>query len=201
MTQKKDDKTKMKENKETKMDSKDKKVIEELENKLNQTMDQYDDLKSTLQNVQAEFENYKKRQDRDHEARVQMSSADIILKILPIVDDFEHSLNNLKKSLENVDESETEIKADAKSSDDKNLKTHEDIIKGFELIYGNLLSVLKKEGLEEINPVGERFDPYLHEAVMQVESDKEPMTVLEVWQKGYRLKDRIIRYAKVKVAK
>lgn len=133
-----------------------------------------DELKNTLQFVQAEFENYKKRQDRDHEARIKLSAADIIIKILPIIDDFEHALCNA------YDNQHT--------------------LEGFQMIYNNLMTLLKKEGLEEINPHGEKFDPYLHEAVQKDKSDKESMTILAVLQKGYKLNGRVIRHAKVKVA-
>ncbi len=140
-----------------------------------------EEMKKTTQFVQAEFENYKKRQDRDYSDKIEMSTYDIISKLLPVLDDFEHSIANLKNS----------------SQDSEN---NESVLSGFQMIFDNFFNVLKKEGLEEVNPEGEKFDPYLHEALMQEKSDKEAMTILQVLQKGYKLKGKIVRHAKVKVA-
>ncbi|MFP4401480.1 MAG: nucleotide exchange factor GrpE [Candidatus Woesearchaeota archaeon] len=165
-------------NKEKDKEKQPEKEVGSLKQELENSLKNADDLKSTLQYVQAEFENYKKRQDRDMQERVRLSSADIIMKLFPILDDFESSLKNLKSTSDN-----------------------DELIKGFQIIYNNLLTVLKKEGLEEVNPENEKFDPYMHEALMQEKSDKEPMTVLAVLQKGYKLNGRILRHAKVKIAK
>ncbi len=74
--------------------------------------------------------------------------------------------------------------------------------RGVEMVHGQLVEILKRAGLVEINPVGEEFDPLHHEAVMQVSSDDhEDNTVVEVIQKGYRLKGKLLRPAAVKVSK
>lgn len=183
--------------------------IKKLREELTSSLNNADELKKTLQFVQAEFENYKKRQERYYQDKLKTVSADIILKILPIIDDFEHSLKNLRSSCltgsyvsgdsektATSERPEDEIPEDDRLEDNKDLG----ILRGFQMIYKNLLVVLKKEGLEEIYPLGDQFDPYLHEAVMQEKSDNESGTVLEVLQKGYKLNGRVIRYARVKVA-
>jgi molecular chaperone GrpE len=161
-------------------------IIDDLKNKNTE-------LTQTVQYVQAEFENYKKRQERDYELKIKLASNDIIAKLIPILDDFDHSIAHMKKVIEN----ETCLVEDIpKANNDI-----QNMINGFEMIKSNLLKTLQKEGLQEINPINEKFDPYTHEAVMQQESDKESMTILEVFQKGYKLNEKIIRHAKVKVAK
>jgi molecular chaperone GrpE len=74
------------------------------------------------------------------------------------------------------------------------------ILQGMDMVYRQLVEALKKEGVEAIESVGQPFDPHLHQAVMQVEdSSFEANTVIEEFQKGYKLKDRIIRPSMVKV--
>ncbi len=154
--------------------------LEQLKKDLSDEVVAREDLKKTLQFVQADFENFKKRQERDFSEKIKLSAYDIISKVLPTLDDFEHSIANLQNN-----------------SSDNN-----DFIEGLSLIYSNLLGTLKKEGLEEINPLNESFDPFLHEALMQEERDGvESSIVLDVLQKGYKLNGKIIRHAKVKISK
>jgi molecular chaperone GrpE len=164
---------------------KESKEILSLKDALKKAEDSASDLKKTTQFVQAEFENYKKRQERDFSEKVRLASYDIITKLLPVIDDFEHSLANLENSC---------------VTDPNNKDHNENVAKGLQMVFDNFFGVLKKEGLQEIDPLGEKFDPYLHEAVMQEKSDKEPMTIIQVLQKGYKLHDRIIRHARVKVS-
>ncbi|MDI6799811.1 MAG: nucleotide exchange factor GrpE [Actinomycetota bacterium] len=132
-----------------------------------------------LQRLKAEFENYKKRVERDQAAFFEMASKDIVLKVLPTLDNLERAL--------------------AASNDSSDLDSFK---KGIELVMAQLAETLKKEGLSVIDPVGEKFDPLHHEAFMQVESDEyEEGSVVEVFQKGYALGGRVIRPAVVKVAK
>ncbi len=128
-----------------------------------------------LQRTQAEFENYRKRVDRDKQAFCEASNKDLILKILPILDNFDLAL--------------------------KNIKEKNQFVEGMELIYSQLLSILENEGIRQIETVGKKFDPYLHEALMQERSEEEENTVIEEFQKGYYLKDKVIRHSKVKVSK
>jgi molecular chaperone GrpE len=130
------------------------------------------DYKDTLQRLQAEFENYKKRTDKEKQMVCEYSNRDLITKMLPVLDSFELALKN--------------------TSDLKKFK------EGVELIYAELYSLLKAEGLRPIEAVGKKLDPYIHEAVMKEDSDKDDI-VLEDFQKGYMLKDSVIRHSKVKI--
>ncbi len=130
------------------------------------------ELTETLQRLQAEYENYRKRKEVEVEKHKQNANIDLIKRLLPVLDSFELALSN-------------------KST--KNLK------QGLELIYSQFLSVLEDEGLEEIN--AEKFDPYLHEALLVEASDKPEGTIIEVFQKGYKIRGTVLRPAKVKVAK
>jgi molecular chaperone GrpE len=133
------------------------------------------DLTDTLQRLQAEFENYKKRVEKEACAFRNHAIADLITKMLPVLDNFELALS----------------KADKKDA----------FYKGVELIYAQLLEMLEHEGLKIIPCLGEKFDPYKHEALLAEQCDKEPNTVTEELQKGYVLNERILRHSKVKVAK
>jgi molecular chaperone GrpE len=136
------------------------------------------DLLKTVQMLQAEFENYKKRVDRDRQSHADMSNKSLILNILPVIDNFEMAL---------------------KSEEHK--QANQDFLKGIELIYAQLLDVLKKEGLQAIESLHVPFNPHKHECLMQEDSDKESGTIIEEFQKGYMLKEIVIRPAKVKIAK
>lgn len=140
------------------------------------------ELLKTAQYVQAEFQNYKNRVERDRTEHSQYANKDLVVNILPVLDNFELAIKsaNEHKKEKNIDE---------------------EFLKGTELIYSQLLDILKKEGLEQIDTFNEAFNPYKHECLMQGESEKEPNTIIEEFQKGYVLKDKVIRHAKVKVAK
>ena len=132
------------------------------------------ELKETLQRLQAEFENYRKRTEEDKSKFVSIANKEIIQKIIPILDNLELALS---------------------SSNEKN-----EFRKGIELIYSQIKEILQNEGVTTINTTG-KFDPKLHEALIAEQSEKEPGTILEELQKGYIIKDTIIRHAKVKIAK
>lgn len=131
------------------------------------------ELTDTLQRLQAEFENYKKRQDKENKNYVEYAEEKLLTKILPVMDSFEISLKN--------------------TSDPEKFK------KGVELIFAQLSSVLKESGLKKIEAQGQ-FDPYLHEVLM-TEKGEEEGKILEELQIGYKLKDKVIRHTKVKVSK
>ncbi len=133
------------------------------------------ELKETLQRVQAEFENYRKRVEKEKEQFAVTASSIIIKQILPVVDNFEAALKNKPDSQE--------------------------FAKGIEMIYAQLFSVLENAGLKIIDAEGKMFDPYLHEALMQEESDKDDGVVIEEFQKGYTLGNSVIRHSKVKVSR
>lgn len=130
-----------------------------------------------LLRTQAEFENYKKRTEKELTEFKIYANAQLIKDLLQIVDDFQNALST-----------------DEKGSDDN-------YIKGFELIFKNFYGMLEKEGLCVINPSKEKFDPWEHEAVEIVPDDEYPEhTVLCVIQPGYKFRDKILRPAKVRVS-
>lgn len=150
-------------------------TVETLQEELQKLKAQFDD---ALLREKAELENFKKRMRTDQETTLKYASQSLIVNILPILD-------GLDKALEHVDNQSEEVKT---------------FVKGFEMIYQLLLQTLRSEGLEEIESVGKTFDPYLHQAIAQVETDEyEDNIITEVMQKGYKLKDRVIRPAMVKV--
>lgn len=148
---------------------------EELRNKIKGMQVKEKELVETLQRLQAEFENYRKRVEKEKAEFYVYAKADFIKKILPFVDTFEIALKNKDKS--------------------------DDFIKGMELMYAELVSLLRKEGLKPIVSLGKKLDPNLHDVLMTEKSGKEDGTILEEFQRGYMLNDKILRHSKVKVAK
>lgn len=131
--------------------------------------------KDLLLRTAAEFDNYKKRTERERIMTAEYAKASVIKTLLPVFD--------------NVD------RADACDKDSA------DYAKGVELIVKQLKETVKNLGITEIGAVGDTFDPSLHEAVMHVEDEETgENTVVEVFQKGYRIGDTVIRAAMVKVA-
>jgi molecular chaperone GrpE len=134
------------------------------------------DLQDRLLRRQAEFENFRRRVDRDRSDFLQYAGMEIVRDILPILDDFERALK--------VEGGDSEYR------------------KGIELIYSRLLDTLKRMGLEPIEtPAGENFDPNVHQAVVRFETDEAPdNTILEGFQRGYNFKGKLLRPAMVRVA-
>lgn len=126
--------------------------------------------------VQAEFENYKKRAERERAEYTEQANARLILNLLPVLDNFERALN-------------------VENSDMNSFK------KGLTMIFSQLKSVLETEGLSAIEAVGKEFDPYYHEAVLTAVGDYEEDIILEEYEKGYLFKTRVLRPSKVKVGK
>lgn len=148
----------------------------DLEKKLETKTQEAADYLETLQMLKADFENYKKRMMKEQANFAQMANEGLIVKVLPVLDNFERALYLSEE-----------------------LKEHQNIFKGFEMIYGELLEVLEKEGVKEVSISGE-FNPSIHEAVMQVdEKGFSENQVVDVLRKGYMYKDRLIRPAMVKV--
>jgi molecular chaperone GrpE len=126
----------------------------------------------------ADFENFRRRTRQEMEAAEKYRAQSLVSDLLPALDNFERALK---------------IEADNEQA--------KSILQGMEMVYRSVLDALKKEGVEAIEAVGKPFDPHLHQAVMQIEdSNYEPNTVVEEFQKGYKLKDRVIRPAMVKVS-
>ncbi|MCK4444230.1 MAG: nucleotide exchange factor GrpE [Thermoplasmata archaeon] len=134
-----------------------------------------EDLLKRLKYLQAEFENYKKRTAKEMEAFAEYSNQRFISMILPIVDD-------LKKASSTI-----------KDEEDAN---------GVKMIYDNLKETLRNEGLEEVGEVGDDFDPFRHECVSQVKNDElDNNKIMEVVQKGYVYRSKVLRPSKVIVVK
>ncbi|MEE9152198.1 MAG: nucleotide exchange factor GrpE [Thermoplasmata archaeon] len=130
-----------------------------------------------LLRTQAEFENYKKRTEKESNEFKIYANAQLVKDLLGVIDDFQNALSS-----------------EIKGSDEK-------FMEGIELIFENFYGMLEKEGLSMINPVNEKFDPWKHEVVEMVPTYEHPEhTVLGVVQPGYKFKDKILRPAKVRVS-
>ncbi len=124
--------------------------------------------------LMAEYDNYRKRTQKEKETLYPEAVASTVRAFLPVVDNFERALGA--------------------QTEDENYK------KGIEMTYQNLMDILKKLGAEPFGEVGDAFDPNIHSGVMSVEDDSLPSeTVAEVFQKGYKIGDRVLRVAMVKV--
>jgi molecular chaperone GrpE len=136
-----------------------------------------DELRQTLLRRQADFENYKRRIEKERSEDSKRSTARVIEALIPIIDGFENALAVHR---------ETE---------------YENYRKGFELIYKQLLGNITKLGAERLDPVGQSFDPHLHQALDRAESlDHVDGTILQVFQPGYLFHGRVLRPAMVRVA-
>ena len=134
-----------------------------------------DELLDTLQRVQAEFDNYRKRAARDQESLVARAAERLVKELLPVLDDLERALE--------AAEAHEEAKLE----------------EGVALVARSLADVLHKEGLQEV-PTDGKFDPHVHEALLSAPSEADEGSLIEVLQKGYRLGDRVLRPARVVVA-
>ncbi|MGE5456427.1 MAG: nucleotide exchange factor GrpE [Ignavibacteriales bacterium] len=150
-------------------------------NKLNEAYNKISELEDALLRSKAEFINYRKRLEDEQSRLLKFCNEDIIKEILPIIDNFERAI----------------------SMDDDNLNDEvSKFLSGFKLIYGNLISILNAYEVVEIKSLNEPFDPTYHQAVLTEEKEgTEPGIVLEVLQKGYLLKGKVMRPAMVKVSK
>jgi molecular chaperone GrpE len=133
------------------------------------------DLQDRLLRRQAEFDNFRRRAERERADVVEYANTETVRVLLPILDDFERALK-----VESADK---------------------EYARGMELIYQRLSESLKKLGIEPITCAGQLFDPHLHHAVEMVETDEhEDHTILEEYQRGYNFKGKLLRPAMVKVA-
>ena len=132
-----------------------------------------DEWLDTTRRLQADFENYRKRVVREQTALVERASEGLLEQLLPVLDNFELALQSIGPEQEQVR-------------------------KGVELVYADLVGVLERNGLERIEAVGAPFDPNEHEAVMQDDGEGEPV-VGNVMRTGWKLKGRVLRPAMVKV--
>jgi molecular chaperone GrpE len=136
------------------------------------------ELKDQYLRKSAEFENYKKRTEAEKADYFAYANEKLIGDLLPVLDDFERALKSFNE------------KHDAES-----------LKKGVELINDRFRKILEKRGLKEMNTSGKDFDVHLHEALMQQPSDKiAPNKIIDTVEKGYHLKDKVLRHAKVVVS-
>lgn len=136
-----------------------------------------DELRQTLQRRQADFDNYRKRIEKERAEDNKRATARLIEALIPVVDGFEHALAAHREP------------------------QYENYKRGFELIYKQLLDNLTKLGLERIEPVGKPFDPHQHQAMDSLETtEHEDGTIVQVYQPGYVFHGRVLRPAMVRVA-
>jgi len=151
--------------------------VEQLQKELAEKKAKNDEYFNRLVRLQADFDNYRKRVQKEKEDFFKYASASLCESLLPVLDNFQLALA-------------------AREEDPAK------VVEGVEMIYRQLQDVLQKEGLTPVAAVGEQFDPVKHEAVMQEATEEHPEnTVIEELRRGYYLKDRLIRPAMVKVAK
>jgi molecular chaperone GrpE len=154
-------------------------VMDNSENELKTLRKQLEEEKDRCLRLNAEFENQRKRLQKEKEEFVKYANEKLIIEFIDIMESLERGLEN------------------AKGSNNKDKLIH-----GMELIYKQLKNVLEKNGLAPIKALGEKFDPYKHEAMMQTPSDNdEEGTILEEFARGYMLNNKVIRYSKVRVSK
>lgn len=136
------------------------------------------ELQDRLLRLQAEFDNFRKRTERERMEFAEYAGEQTVRALLPVLDDFERAL-----------------KAAAPGA------AGDEFVRGIELIYNRLSDTLKKQGLEPISAAGARFDPHQHEAIGRLETDEhEDNTVVQEFQRGYNYKGRLLRPAMVQVA-
>lgn len=168
-------------------------AIEEAENKASEQKEsegepsEKDQLKEDLQKEKekflrlfAEFENYKKRTSKERVEMFKTANQDVVTAMLPVMDDFDRALNEIKKAKD------------------------KELLKGVELIHNKFKETLRSKGLQQMEvKEGDAFDPDIHEAITQIPapSDKLKGKIVDVVEKGYKLGDRIIRYPKVVTGK
>ena len=136
-----------------------------------------EELRQTLLRRQADFDNYRKRIEKERFEDSKRATARVIEGLIPVIDGFEHALAAHREA------------------------EYDNYRKGFELIYKQLLDNVAKLGVERIDPVGKSFDPHLHQAVDRAEtSEHKDGTILQVFQPGYVFHGRVLRPAMVRVA-
>ncbi|MWV45307.1 nucleotide exchange factor GrpE [Paenibacillus sp. HJL G12] len=149
-----------------------------LENEVQRLQTLADDYQQRALRTQADFDNFRKRTQKEKEDFAKYASSKLITELLPIIDNFDRAITAAGDIADN-----------------------DSFAKGVGMIFRQLESVLKSEGLEPMDTIGQPFNPEFHQAIMQVESDEhEEGVVVEEVQKGYMLKDRVLRPAMVKVS-
>lgn len=153
--------------------------LQELRQQIDELQQDKDELFAKLQRVSADYDNLQKRTSKQIADTIGYEKEKIIKTLLPVLDNFEHTLQNVHSA-----------------------KNFDVLLKGIQIIYDQMLDILKLHNVEQIKALGEPFDPALHEAMMQkTEPEQQENIVLEEFQKGYKLNGRVIRPSKVIVNK
>ena len=178
LSEKEDNTDKNKKNIFSRKREKDKGKIQELEAELEQLKAEKAELNDRFLRLFSEFDNYKKRVSKEKLDLIATASEKVIVSLLPVIDDFERA-----------------IAANEKVEDIAAVK------EGFNLIYNKLVQIMKRFDVEEIQAKGEEFNTDFHEAVTHfpAQNEEDKGKVIDVTEKGYKLKDKVIRYAKVVV--
>lgn len=144
--------------------------------KLDAMQKELDAQKDQYLRLAAEYDNFRKRSQREREAAFNDSKAAVLTEILPVIDNFERASQNKEAG-------------------------YEDFQKGIDMTFQQLMEIMKKLGVEAFGKEGDPFDPNIHNAVMHVEDETlDENIVTDVFSKGYQLGDRVLRHAMVKVA-
>ena len=150
----------------------------DINNKKDQKDNVVEDLQDRLKRQMAEFDNYRKRTDKEKSAMFEMGASDVVKKLLPIVDNFERGF---------------------KSVTEEELQTP--FAKGMDMVYKQTIKMLEDLQVKPIEAVGSEFNPEFHNAVMHVEDDSQGENIIvEEFEKGYTYRDVVIRHSMVKVA-
>ncbi len=151
----------------------------ECDNETASWLDEKEELENRLLRLQADFENYKKRMQKEKSALIQYANESLILDFLEILDNFDRAIDAMQ--------------------DQKEVRT---VINGVQLVQKQFHDTLEKKGAKPMVSIGELFDPNFHEALGVFQTDEESEdTIVEEFQKGYILNDKVIRHAKVKIAR
>ena len=150
----------------------------DINNKKDQKDAVIEDLQDRLKRQMAEFDNYRKRTDKEKSAMFEMGASDVVKKLLPIVDNFERGFKSVRE-----EELETPF------------------AKGMDMVYKQTIKMLEDLQVKPIEAVGSEFNPEFHNAVMHVEDDSQGENIIvEEFEKGYTYRDVVIRHSMVKVA-
>lgn len=157
-----------------KSDSKEKKLKKEIE----ELKEKNSELNNKFIRLYSEFDNFRKRSYKEKDDLRKTASKDVILSLLPVLDDFERAVKSIKE-------------------EDKDTKD------GITLIYNKLMTALKNRGMEQIKAIGNEFDTDFHEAITQIPAPKKSMKgkVIDEIEKGYLLEGKVIRFSKVVIGK
>ncbi|MGB9702896.1 MAG: nucleotide exchange factor GrpE [Candidatus Kapaibacteriota bacterium] len=153
--------------------------VVKLNAKIEELTKEKDELKDQLIRKAAEFENYKKRTQKEKELLIFFGNAELLTKFLTLFDNIEKAVESSQKT-----------------------QDFEALLKGLELIYKQSQKLLEEEGVKPIeDKVGDDFNLDLHEAIMSLDSDLPPGKIVQVFQKGYMYKDKVLRHSKVATSK